>query len=590
MPFEIPNYTLLSKLGEGAMAEVWLGEHKRNGRKAAIKVLKPSALADGDAEKLFLREGQVLAGFDHPNIVKIYDNDRVGDLAYLVMEHLSGGTLLERMQRAPISIGEALGLVAQIAGGLEAAHRQQVIHRDLKPANIMLRDETTPVLTDFGASRLLDRSTIYGRDGMIVGTPIYMSPEQVQGQTLSGSSDLYALGILFFELLTGDRPFPGVSFPEIAAQHLYAPIPQLPAPIAMLQPVLERLLAKKPEERYPSAQAFVDDLRAVFIHDEALRLQVGYAGTSMAWSSQLRALGFVLDREQKVEVRRAQGEYLREQDAATKLATAQAPTPTPAAGAHRSPAATAPVEPLVQAPARSPLALIAALALAAVLGGGWWWSQREPLAADPGRAESGSGATPASPPFVMPAPDTPTTAGTSVDATGPIVTGSPDKTEAVASAASSAAETAAAMAEAERAVAALELRNRYIAADLDSVRDHKTGLLWAASDNGADIDWLDAGKYCASLGAGWQLPSLPDLMSLYDETGTFTRNCGESICKVTPAITVTAGYHWSRIPAEESRAWVVDFANGARQSMAVINPFFIRALCVRGETAERPKD
>ena len=84
----------------------------------------------------------------------------------------------------------------------------------------MLRDETTPVLTDFGASRLLDRSTIYGRDGMIVGTPIYMSPEQVQGQTLSGSSDLYALGILFFELLTGDRPFPGVSFPEIAAQHL----------------------------------------------------------------------------------------------------------------------------------------------------------------------------------------------------------------------------------------------------------------------------------------------------------------------------------------------------------------------------------
>ena len=146
------------------------------------------------------------------------------------------------------------------------------------------------------------------------------------------------------------------------------------------------------------------------------------------------------------------------------------------------------------------------------------------------------------------------------------------------------------MAEAERAVAALELRNRYIAADLDSVRDHKTGLLWAASDNGADIDWLDAGKYCASLGAGWQLPSLPDLMSLYDETGTFTRNCGESICKVTPAITVTAGYHWSRIPAEESRAWVVDFANGARQSMAVINPFFIRALCVQGAAAERPKD
>ena len=583
MPFDIPNYTLLSRLGEGAMAEVWLGEHKRNGRKAAIKVLKPSALADGDAEKLFLREGQVLAGFDHPNIVKIYDNDRVGDLAYLVMEHLAGGTLFERMQRGPISIGEALGLVAQIAGGLEAAHRQQVIHRDLKPANIMLRDETTPVLTDFGASRLLDRSTIYGRDGMIVGTPIYMSPEQVQGQTLSGSSDLYALGILFFELLTGDRPFPGVSFPEIAAQHLYAPIPQLPAAIAMLQPVLERLLAKKPEDRYPSAQAFVDDLRAVFIHDEALRLQVGYAGTSMAWSSQLRALGFVLDREQKVEVRRAQGEFLRGQEVAAQATVGPTPAIAPSAPSALSAAATAPSQPLAPAASRPLAPLIGAIVLMLALGGGWWWSRREPQPADPVVALPAPVRAPAGPPAAPPSP-----AGT--DAAPPAT---PDPVGATGDATpsiGSEADTAAALEAAERAVADLELRNRYVAADLDSVRDLRTGLLWAAADNGADIDWLDAGKYCANLGAGWQLPSLPELMSLYDETGTYTRNCGESICKVTPAITVTAGYHWSRIPAEESRAWVVDFANGARQSMAVINPFFIRALCVHGETAERAKD
>ena len=583
MPYDIPNYTLFSRLGEGAMAEVWLGEHKRNGRKAAIKVLKPSALADGDTEKLFLREGQVLAGFDHPNIVKIYDNDRVGDLAYLVMEHLAGGTLLERMQRAPISIGEALGLVAQIAGGLEVAHRQQVIHRDLKPANIMLRDETTPVLTDFGASRLLDRSTIYGRDGMIVGTPIYMSPEQVQGQTLSGSSDLYALGILFFELLTGDRPFPGVSFPEIAAQHLYAAIPKLPAAIAMLQPVIERLLAKKPEDRYASAQEFVDDLRAVFIHDEALRLQVGYAGTSLAWSSQLRALGFVLDREQKVEVRRAQGEFLRGQELPAQTTVGPMRALTPEAGGAQSAAATAPTSPLAPTAARTVLPLIGAIALLATLGGGWWWSRREPQPADPAIAVPAAVSPPAGAPV---APTLPAGAEDAPPATPSPVGASDGSTPSTGSD----AETAAALEAAERAVADLELRNRYVAADLDSVRDLRSGLLWAAADNGADIDWLDAGKYCASLGVGWQLPSLPQLVGLYDETGTYTRDCGESICKVTPAIQVTAGYHWTRVPAEESRAWVVDLANGARQSMAVINPFFIRALCVHEETAERAKD
>jgi len=327
---EIPNYTMLHLLGEGAMAEVWLAQHKRNSRKAAIKVLKSVALKDADVEKLFLREGEVLAGFDHSNIVKIYDNDRIGNLAYLAMEYLAGGTLLERMQRGPINVGEALGLVTQIAGALEAAHRQQVVHRDLKPANIMFRDETTPVLTDFGAVRVLDKSTIYGRDGGIIGTPIYMSPEQITGQPLTGTSDLYALGVIFHELLTGRRPYPGGSIQEIATQHLYAPVPQLPVALAMLQPILERLLAKVPEQRYGHAQEFVDALRHTFINDETLRRQIGFSGTSMAWSSQLRALGFVLDPAQKNEVRRAQGEFLREPPLAPVQPEARAARPTAA--------------------------------------------------------------------------------------------------------------------------------------------------------------------------------------------------------------------------------------------------------------------
>lgn len=575
MSHEIPNYSLLRKLGEGAMAEVWLGEHKRNARKAAIKILKPMALADADFEKLFLREGQVLAGFDHPNIVRIYDNDRIGDTAFLAMELLAGGTLLERMQRGPIAIGEALGLIVQIAGALEAAHRQGVIHRDLKPANIMLRDETTPVLTDFGAARLVDRSTIYGKDGMIVGTPVYMSPEQVTGQALSGASDLYALGVLFFELLTGTRPFPGASFPEIAAQHLHAPIPRLPAAIGMLQPVLERLLAKKPEDRYRAAQAFIDDLRLVFIHDEALRQQVGYAATSHAWSSQLRALGFVLDSVQKAEVRIAQGEYLR----------GQAGTPTTAPNAPLAAPSTTPQEPVAGARPRG-AAWIAAAALAmAVIGAGLWWSR--PASLPPSEV-------PSLPAVVEPERALPTTHADSPPAAPPESAATDDDEPprdlagADTGAPSTDAETA--RAQAERAVAALALRARFVAPDDDTLLDTDTGLTWASSDNGEDIDWFDAGKYCEELGPGWKLPSSQQLQSLYDETGTFRRRCGEVECSVTPLLDITAGFHWSGQRDGDLGAFAVDFANGARQGMASINPFHLRVLCVRGGGPGRAKD
>lgn len=535
MTVEIPNYTLVSRLGEGAMAEVWLGEHRRNGRKAAIKVLKPAALADESFEKLFLREGQVLAGFDHPNIVRIYDNDRIGDTAYLVMEHLAGGTLSERMRRAPITIGETLGLVVQIASALEAAHRQQVIHRDLKPANIMLRDETTPVLTDFGAARLLDRSTIYGKDGMIVGTPVYMSPEQVSGQTLSGSSDLYALGVIFFELLTGARPFPGTSFPEIAAQHLYAPIPQLPASVAMLQPVLDRLLAKKPEDRYPSAQAFIDALREVFIHDEALRQQVGFAATSMAWSSQLRALGFALDGEQKNQVRQAQGDYLRAAaSGAGEIATqpAQPVAPRPAAATLPAPLA----------PSRAPRWIALALALATAAGGaGWWLTRPEPL--PPPVATP----TPTSPAATTesPSPDTPRPASDDPSPGAPATAG------------------------------------RFIVMVDGNVRDRWLDVSWAASDNGADIDWLDAREYCYSRGDGWAPPSVAQLDELYDATGDTTQACGDAVCNVTPLIKLSAARVWTgEGSGDDLRAVMIDLSTGRRDDYARINPFGQRALCV----------
>lgn len=393
------------------MADVWLGEHKRNKRKVAIKILKASALNNADAEKLFLREGEVLASFSHPNIVTIFDNDRVGDVAYIVMELLAGGTLLDRMRAGPIMVGEALGIVVQVAGALEAAHKQQIVHRDLKPANIMLRDEATPVLTDFGAVRLLDRSTIYGKDGSIVGTPIYMSPEQITGQPLTGQSDLYALGVMFHELLTGRLPFPGGSISEIATQHLYAPVPQLPDALNMLQPVLEKLMAKQAEQRFTTAMEFIDALRRVFMSSDILRQQVGFSGTSAAWSSQLRALGFVLDPARKDEVRQAQAgnipthwtvpvadpEKLRRREGPKPvrledLAKAK-PVPQPAAE-HR------PASGKTSAPSRGyAKMLVIALGLCALIAASWvfWSFKTQPSHDATGQAAAVSQEPPASP-------------------------------------------------------------------------------------------------------------------------------------------------------------------------------------------------
>ena len=522
MNFEIPNYTLQKKVGEGAMAEVWLAEHKHNGRKAAIKVLKPVALNDKDAENLFLREGQVLASFDHKNIVKIYDNCRIGDLAFIIMELLPGGTLLERMQRGPIRIDEALGLITQIAGALDAAHKLQVIHRDLKPANVMLRDATTPVLTDFGAVRMLDRSTIYGRDGGVIGTPIYMSPEQITGQPLSGSSDLYALGIMFHELLTGRLPFSGGSIQEIATQHLMAPVPELPVALAILQPVLEKLLAKKATDRYTDAQEFIDALRHVFLSDEALRRQVGFSGTSMAWSSQLRALGFVLDTVQKDEVRRAQGDFLD-----TRATQPNKPVPVP----------PIPVSVSVPKPelSREPMPLVSVHNLR--------MSEQLAPIAQPKNSHAGLW-------FAVMA--SLAIAGAGVYSQMPI-----DKSKAST------------------------IRFERVA---EGVKDNEQNLIWAERDNGSDINWTNATQYCASLGSGWTLPSRVALQSMYDASGKYpvpVSGTTYNAKPATPLIKITGLWYWTNEQNGVSGAWFVGLRYGYRASGPVVYSNDTRALCVR---------
>ncbi len=305
-PIDIPGYELLQEIGSGGMANVYLAVQKSLDRKVAIKVLRTSEQeADPErTEKRFLREGRTLAKISHKNVCGIYDIAKVGNLAYIAMEYLEGGTLVDQL-RGGMAAGEAIAVCVQVAAALAEAHAQGIVHRDLKPANVMMRGGRVPVLTDFGIARELtaDQTKITA-ENMIVGTPIYMSPEQVSGGEVDGRSDLYSLGIMFYELLTGRPPYQGDTPIAVCMQHLTALIPKLPQKLSDLDPILERMLAKKREERYDDMAAFTRALREVFLQSETLRSVIA-SNPDMAWSEQLRELGFSFDTLRDADLRAA---------------------------------------------------------------------------------------------------------------------------------------------------------------------------------------------------------------------------------------------------------------------------------------------
>ena len=248
--FNIPGYELIRELGVGGMATVHLAIQSSLDRKVAIKVMRRNIDDAEKFERRFLVEGRTLAKLPHRNIVAVYDIVKSDAATYISMEYLEGGTLHEKM-RSGLSLAEAVAIVVQIAGALQFAHDHGIVHRDLKPANIMFRDELTPVLTDFGIARQQDASqTRLTQTGMLVGTPTYMSPEQINALEVDGRSDLYSLGVMFYELLTGRPPFQGETPIAVLMAHLTSPPPPLPPQFGEFQPILDRMLAKGRDERY----------------------------------------------------------------------------------------------------------------------------------------------------------------------------------------------------------------------------------------------------------------------------------------------------------------------------------------------------
>jgi len=205
----------------------------------------------------FLQEYEIVAGLKHSNIVRIFDLGVADDHAYIAMEHFASGDLRQRM-KAPISPGTALWYVQKIASALDAIHSVGVLHRDLKPANIMLRADGSPCLIDFGLSKAQGASIEMTGAREIFGTPYYMSPEQGHAETVDERSDLYGLGVIFYEMLLGKKPYLGASAMEVIYKHKKAALPEIPAELRRYEPILQRLLAKLPADRFQSARELLD--------------------------------------------------------------------------------------------------------------------------------------------------------------------------------------------------------------------------------------------------------------------------------------------------------------------------------------------
>lgn len=258
---KIPGFRLVETLGVGGMARVYLAEQESLKRKVAIKVMHA---AGGKAySERFLNEGRLIAALNHRNILTIHDIGVLDNgLHFISMEYVEGGSLEQRL-RHPLEPEQALETLSILAETLDFVHRQGIVHRDIKPANILFRADGTLLLTDFGIAKQLEQDLNLTLDGAALGSPFYFSPEQAQGRPLDGRADLYSLGVIFYEMLIGVKPFQGETPIDTIIQHIQSPIPRLPERLSRYQPLLDTLLAKEPEGRPRHAHELLTRLDAL---------------------------------------------------------------------------------------------------------------------------------------------------------------------------------------------------------------------------------------------------------------------------------------------------------------------------------------
>ena len=262
----ISHYRITEKLGEGGMGVVYRAEDTKLRRPVALKFLTQQLLDSEEHRDRFLREAQAAAALDHPNICTVYEIDEAEGQTFLAMAFVEGQSLKEKIEARPLKLDQALDLAIQTARGLEAAHKKGIVHRDIKPANLMLTEEGQVKVMDFGLAQLADRSKLT-KTATILGTPAYMSPEQARCLQADRRTDIWSLGVVIYEMVTGRLPFEG----ERQEAVLYAIANEEPEPITALRAglpmelewIVGKALAKEREERYQHVDEMLVDLRLI---------------------------------------------------------------------------------------------------------------------------------------------------------------------------------------------------------------------------------------------------------------------------------------------------------------------------------------
>lgn len=259
---QIPGYTIIKKINAGGMATVFLATQHSVGRTVALKIMKPLLDKDPEFHQRFQREANIIGQLSHPNIIPIYDIGRHEGFNYISMEFLPKGSLDEKIKQG-ITQEQAIKITIGIAAALEQAHSKGYMHRDIKPENILFREDGSPVLTDFGIARTIKSKANMTQVGTVIGTPYYMSPEQAKGEPSDGRSDLYSLGVVLYEMLTGEKLFHADSSLAISVKHIHEQPPALPENFSGLQPLLDKLLEKEAEQRFQTARELIEALENI---------------------------------------------------------------------------------------------------------------------------------------------------------------------------------------------------------------------------------------------------------------------------------------------------------------------------------------